>query len=306
MVPAKLNVFFAFYPYGSNGGTSAEAPTVRHWFADALMAAKADERIAEVFTKDFSDTPIPMTRNASVLDARRAGADVLVMCDSDMKPDLYPGKKFFESSFDFLYAERMKNRPCVVAAPYCGPPPNEAVYVFKWAQSQSDNPGVDGVRLEMVSREEAAGMAGIHPAAALPTGLIMFDMQVFDVTDPLHEYTRLLSEGKDQRTAKALTNSWFYYEWEDIYAAAKGSTEDVTCTRDMGLLCREKLGHWPLWCNWDVWAGHWKPKCVGKPQVLTGDQINEKYRQAVLGGKRSDEKLVHHRRTIPMPNGAPR
>src|ERR1700686_4345856 len=91
MTPAKLNVFFAFYPYGGNGATSSEHPNIRNWFAKTVAWCKQDQRVGEIVTRDFSDTPITMTRNRSVLDARKAGADILVMIDSDQELDLYSG-----------------------------------------------------------------------------------------------------------------------------------------------------------------------------------------------------------------------
>lgn len=295
MTPAKLNLFLASFPYGGNGATSSEVPTVRHWFARTIVAAKKDERIDGVLWQDFSDTPITMTRNAAVVAARRAGADVLLMIDSDMAPDLYVGKDpeartFFEIAFDFVYRRRMEGKPVVVGAPYCGPPPVECVYVFRWTSMESGGADLHP-KMEMYSREDAAKMGGIQPAAALPTGLILFDMEIFDHTDPKHEYQRLL-QMHDRKTAEALTRSWFYYEYDDIYQAQKASTEDVTATRDMGLVVEDKLGYNPLHCAWDSWAGHWKPKCVGKPQPIYGDSVNEKYRTAVTENRISNERLV--------------
>lgn len=295
MTPAKLNVFFAFYPYGGNGATSSEHPNIRNWFAKTVTYCKQDPRIGEIFTRDFSDTPITMTRNESVLSARKAGADVLVMIDSDQELDLYVGiedsaKDFFPSSFDFVYERKMKGLVSAIGAPYCGPPPHESVYIFKWCNDESSHPNTDH-KLSMYSREEGAVLAGIQPAAALPTGCIMFDMTLFDITDPKHEYQRLLARYGDAKIARALTNSWFYYEWEDIYCAKKASTEDVTVSRDMVLCAYAKLGYNSLFCNWDAWAGHWKPKCVGKPVLLTSESINDKYREAVLSGRRPNHKL---------------
>ena len=295
MTPAKLNVFFAFYPYGGNGATSAEHPNIRNWFAKTVTWCKNDPRVGEIITRDFSDTPITMTRNRSVLDARKFGADILVMVDSDQQLDLYSGieesaKDFFPSSFDFVYNRKVKGLVTAIGAPYCGPPPEECVYIFKWCSSESEHPNVDH-RLSMYSREEGAVAAGIQACAALPTGCIMFDMDLFDITDPKKEYQGLLAKYGDAKIARALTNPWFYYEWKDIYCADKASTEDVTVSRDMVLCAYAKLGYNSLFCNWDAWAGHWKPKCVGKPVLLTSDSINEKYKEAASAGRKPDHKL---------------
>lgn len=294
MTPAKLSVAFSFYPYGGNGSSPREAPAIRNWFAKTLLKAKADDRIGETHIFDLNDTPVTMVRNRAVLLARQAGADILVMVDSDQHPDLYEGqpgaRPFWDSSLDFLYERKTKGLVTVIAAPYCGPPPNECVYVFKWTSDESEAQA--HMRLEMYSRDEASLFNGIHPAAALPTGLIMFDMEIFNITDPSHEYHALLERYGDRRIAQALTKPWFYYEWEDFYAANKASTEDVTTSRDMALLCTQKLGYSPIFCNWDAWAGHYKPKCVGKPQLVTTDMVNDKYQQAVLRGRQSNERMI--------------
>lgn len=273
-MPQKLNVFFAFFPYGGNGGISNEHPSIRAWFSKTLLAMKADKRIGEISTQDFSDTPITMTRNKSVEVAKAHEADLLVMVDSDQHPDLYVGqdplaKPFWNSSFDFLMS-RWQKQLTVIGAPYCGPPPHENVYVFKWGTHESDNPNVD-MRIEQYTREEATTLAGIHPVAALPTGLIMFDMRVFDIIEP----------------------AYFYYEYTDQYEQEKASTEDVTCTRDISLIGAEKLGYSPVFANFDAWAGHYKPKCVGKPKLLTVEQINDKYREAFKSGRTVKERKIY-------------
>lgn len=267
------------FPYGGVGASSSEHPDIRHWMWKAMRFAAKDARISEeVWIKDFSDTPITMTRNRAVVEAREAGVDVLVMVDSDMKPDSELGydpeaKPWFPTSFDFIYKHWDKG-PAVVCAPYCGPPPNECVYVFHWATTETDGQNAT-YKMEMYSRETAATMSGIQPCAAQPTGLIMFDMRAFDLTDP-----KKLGTG----------NGWFYYEWNDEYASEKASTEDVTATRDISMHGLLELGYSPIYCNWDSWAGHWKPKCVRKPRVIFADQIGEKYRRAAIRNAQSTKR----------------
>lgn len=297
MTPSKLTVAFAWYPYGGNGGCSSEHPNIRRWYADTLEWCLKDPRVGKVVSlPDYSDTPIPMLRNRSVIDAREVGADVLVMTDSDQHPDMYLGmdpdaKPFFGSSFDFLYKRKMQGMPTVIGAPYCGPPASECVYVFQWGTNESNNPNVDH-RIEMYTREQGAVMAGIQPCAALPTGCIMWDMEMFEITDPKHEFEVLLKRfNGDAHLAKKLTKPWFYYEYKDIYQSDKASTEDVTATRDMVLCALTKLGYNTMFCNWDAWAGHWKPKCVGKPVLITSDSVNEKYQEAIRSGRRLDHKM---------------
>lgn len=263
MTPKKLKVYFAFFSYGGNGGVAMEHPSLRGWFARLCVTAKRDERIGEIEYKDYCDTPITMTRNDAIEDAKASRADVLVMVDSDQFPDLYVGKDplakpFFPSSFDALYAHHDRGPLCIVA-PYCGPPPHEAVYVFRWRNWQGDHPNVD-MKLDMYTREEAAVMGGLQECAAGPTGLIMFDIRCFDLKPP----------------------PYCYYEWTDQFERRKSSTEDVALTRDIAVFGQIRLGYNPMRCNWDAWAGHMKCKCVGKPEIMTQANVGKAFAEATL------------------------
>jgi len=280
----KFNVGIVTFSYGGNGGISSEVPDIREWMVPLVANATKDPRIENIRIWNLADTPITMTRNRAVLQARDCGVDVLVMVDSDMKPDMDPaGQPFFQASFDFLVNHYAKG-PCVIGVPYCGPPPHECVYVFRWNNRESLHAGAD-FQLEMYDRHTAVSLGGIQECAALPTGLIMYDMRCFDLIEPKAEGDK----------------PWFYYEWKDIYAADKASTEDVTNTRDISLVGIQKLGYNPVYCNWDAWAGHWKPKCVGKPVVIDAKGVSHKLRQAVETGFDSTEKLV----CLQAPPGLP-
>lgn len=279
----KFSVGIVTFSYGGNGGISSEVPDIREWMIPTVLEAHKDDRISGIRVWNLSDTPITMTRNRAVLMARQYGIDVLVMVDSDMKPDINAGqpdaKPFFKSSFDFLVDHYHKG-PCVIGAPYCGPPPVENVYVFRWQNLVTENPNPD-FQLEMYDRHTAVKMAGIQDCAALPTGLIMYDMRAFEITEPKSDADK----------------PWFYYEWKDHFAADKASTEDVTQTRDLSLTGTQKLGYNPVYCNWDAWAGHWKPKCVGKPQVIDAKGISDKLRTFWESKADNQTKLVN----LPAP-----
>lgn len=266
---AKFSVMFARFPYGRR-----DEPDVTDWLMDTLMKAKSDPRISDVFNWRLDDTPIPMGRNRSIEQAKKLGADYLLMVDNDMAPDAYhvgnPNKvgidvharPFWDTSFDFM--QKNLDDPCIIAAPYCGPPPIENVYVFRWADWQSQQPNDDG-RLEQFSREEAATRAGIEEVGALPTGLILLDMRVFKNFEP----------------------PYFYYEWADEpFQTQKASTEDVTFTRDLSLQGTR------IFCNWDAWAGHWKWKCVGKPGLITVDSVRDKFVNAVKRNHNSKDRMI--------------
>lgn len=261
MTPRKLRVIFAYYNYAGNGGVSAVHPSLIHWSIKTFSWAKAHPHVESVHDCYPCDTPITMTRNRTVRQAKAIGADVLLMVDSDQQPDCEVGdpfaKPFFESSFEFLLSH-FDRGPCAIFAPYCGPPPNECVYVFKWHHTESDDLQPFH-KLEMYDREHAAIMGGIVPCAAAPTGLSMWDMRLFELKKP----------------------PYFYYEYKDEWQDEKGSTEDVTCTRDLSIAGHQKLGYNPIYCNWDAWAGHVKPKCVRKPRIITSDQVAARYSDAL-------------------------
>ena len=284
MQSAKFDIAFAHFAYGGNGGIATEVPDIREWQVPLIAEISRDERIGNIRIFNVSDTPITMSRNQAVMRAREMGVDILVMVDSDMKPDMYAGaedaKPFFQSSFDKI-VEHWHKGPLVVGAPYCGPPPHENCYVFRWQTQQSEHPNPD-FQLEFIDRDTAARMSGIQECAALPTGLIMFDMRLFDVIEP---------EDADDKP-------FFYYEWTDKYAAQKASTEDVTNTRDISLIAERKLGYNPIVCNWDAWAGHWKPKCVGKPIIMDASSVSKKMQRAVLSGGVPGTKIID----IKMPS----
>jgi hypothetical protein len=270
----KFNVGICTFSYGGNGGISSEVPDIREWMVPLVSELSRDQRVDAIRIWNLADTPITMTRNKAVLMAREYGVDVLVMVDSDMKPDVMGGKPFFQTSFDFLVDHYAKG-PVVIGAPYCGPPPHECVYVFEWRDMQSAHPNPD-FQLKMYERSQAIKMSGIQECAALPTGLIMYDMRAFELTEP---------KTKED-------NPWFYYEFSDKYQCEKASTEDVTMTRDLSLVGTQRLGYNPVFCNWDCWAGHWKPKCVAKPQLIEAKDISKKLKDCWEAGYDQDVKLV--------------
>lgn len=290
MTPRSFKLAFAHFPYGGNGGTSSEVPYVRHWKERILPWMIQDPRISGWVSKDFSDTPIPMTRNASVLWARKQQADFLIMVDSDMWPDRYLGQPgvqpFLESSFERAYTLWDARQLCIVS-PYVGPPPEELPYTFEWRVLD----GADSLmKLEMHTREYVARLGGFHEIAAGPTGLIMIDMRLFELTDPKLVRQRLEDLGRD---SELYHKGWFYYEYPDEYGAEKASTEDVTFTRELSQVGLSQLGYNPVIGNYDAWSAHMKPKACGKPLLLGPEHINERLTAAVLTGPPRDKKLIH-------------
>ncbi len=264
-----------------------EAKECVEWLIHTVVAMKKDERIEEVISiVPGGQTPITMLRNKAVVDAKSAGATHLLMIDSDMAPDLnLPGNKpFWPTAWEFMLERRAREEaytrslakvdglpppsstvfpPATISAPYCGPSPFQQCYVFQWASRRSGKPEHDFI-LDMISRESAAIRSGIQEVAAMATGLILYDMRVFDVLPP----------------------PWYCYEWADQTQSEKATTEDVYQTRNASLLGL------PQFCAWDSWAGHRKPEIVGKPQLMTRDMVHESLRAAVMRGVDRGDRLI--------------
>lgn len=249
----KYRVMLAQFPGGNS--THVEPPM---YYTRVFYKLATDPTVGPENVMSFvkSDTPITMTRNQALAKAQAENCDYCVMIDSDMHPDCISpndgAKPFWETSWDFI-----RNNKCgMIAAPYCGPPPEESVYIFRWQTQQDQRPNVN-MKLEMYDRHTASTLRGIQEVAALPTGLCIIDM----------------------RAVKELKHPWFDYEWKDRYGRGeekcphccspipgermdKASTEDVYFSRNLW------YAGWPVHCNWDAWAGHYKQKLVGPPQRI--------------------------------------
>jgi hypothetical protein len=250
-------------------GNHSTHPAASDYVTALVLQMATDPRIGieNVIPWRKSDTPITMTRNQSLVSAQENKADYVVMIDSDMEPDLKgqkdDAKPFWASSWEFMLANPMAG---MIAAPYCGPGPESFVYVFRWNTNQEQMPNPNA-RIEMYDRHTAAFKKGIEQVAALPTGLTIINM----------------------RAVAEMRKPWFDYEWKDRHGngerkcqtcghpmpgerSQKASTEDVYFSRNM-----QAIGYpdgktkWPIFCNWDAWAGHHKMQMVGPPQKLDAD-----------------------------------
>jgi hypothetical protein len=292
MQPRKLKVGIVRFSYGGNGGISMEVPDVGTWLVGAVVAAKSDPRVEEVFYEVISQTPITMGRNESVAWAQKNEIDVLIMLDSDMAPDLYfrkdpTAKTFFESSFDFIY-KNWERGPHIVVAPYCGPPAHptdgghECVYVFHWENNHSDHIPCN-FKMQAYTRHEAAVQTGISNIDTGPTGLSMYDMRIFGVIP--HPYFDYEWEGEGRQCGEC-------HQTIPGPRSQKASTEDCYFFRNVAINGVTTLGYNPVFCNWDAWAGHWKPWCVGKPTILTSDGVGRHLREAIEKNVKMDTKVA--------------
>jgi hypothetical protein len=257
------------------------------WLMGLPGEAKKTPGVLDFGTQVYSDTPIYMTRNLAVWEAQQEKVDYLLMVDSDIVPDYLVGvaaeaRPFWRTAWNFMMNRRTREQhikrqhpdwdlaqvlaqvpPATVAAPYCGPPPGEAVFVFRWENFESEAP-LEQFRLAMFDRDTAAVRGGIEEVAAVATGLIMYDLRVFDILSP----------------------PWFRYEWTDRFWTQKASTEDVFQTRNTSQL------RLPQICLWDCWARHMKTKSVGKPTRLSIDGVHQSLVEAVQGGMKFGERVV--------------
>jgi hypothetical protein len=292
--PLRLSLFVGFPSYGGNGGIASEHPAIREWWADLRLKIAADPRIERVVTKTYNDTPITMIRNRMVVDARDAGCHLLMMVDSDQDPQVHKDEAdhvpFWDAAFPEIYNHYQKG-PLVIGAPYCGTPGcGENVYVFFWESHGTRGIDETPVSLEQYPRTIAAQMRGVQECGALPTGLILYDMRAFELIEPsplpVDEALELWREGKIDKGElfSSLQPGWFRYEWTTHQATKKGSTEDVQNTRDIGMAGQLKLGYNPLRCAWSSWIGHFKPWCVGRPDMYTAAQATGAFRRAVERG----------------------
>jgi len=311
MQKPKLDVLVVFFAFGGNGSVGMQLPQITTWFAKLHEWMKKDERIGRIACVTAGDIPLSMERNKMVKKAMDQGFDCILMLDSDNVPDLYVGhdpkaKPFFQTSFDFLYSRALRELPTVVCAPYCGPPPHptrggeENVYVFYAEANETPDPNAPhpGMRFKAYSRQHAAIMEGIQPIAAGPTGVILYSVDAFKLMPTKPDVESVLNDvaaGKvGVARAKELLamESWFYYEYEDGECTHKASTEDCTNTREIQLAGIHKHGEPIVFCNWDSWAGHYKPKCVGKPNPLRIEQVSSVFAEAVRSNVSSQDSAV--------------
>lgn len=254
MKPSQVDVLVVLFAYGGNGGISSIIPELAVWLTKTVIKMKGDSRIGRIKPIVLSDTPVTMTRCRAVRIAQEEGYDIILMLDSDNEPDGYLGadptaKPFWNVAFDFAYERLMRGEPTVIAAPYCGPPPHpvhesggEVPYLFEWMDNESDEEHPQR-KLELLTRNEAARLRGIHPVAALPTGVCLFTTNIFD--GPPKPY--------------------FDYEWNEDHSE-KRSTEDVYCTRNLSLWWAVQKELIVCYAACDSWALHYKPKKVGRPR----------------------------------------
>ncbi len=270
----KFKLMVARFP-----GNNQEHPASSQYVINLMFSLLQDDRISDIDNWYKSDTPITMVRNLCVKEALDRGIDYILMIDSDFRPDSVPGTPgFWPTAWEFAMQCRLREEiatdhrlgesaltpdqlfrahpPITIAAPYCGPPPREECYIMQWHSNQTDDVTLN-TWLAPMDRDCAADRRGIEEVAALPTGLILYDIRVF----------------------QNLTPPWFEYEWEDrLFNTRKASTEDIYQTRNAS------MQGMPQFVAWDCWADHIKQKFVPKPRPFTLMTLRQEFAKGVLRG----------------------
>lgn len=185
--------------------------------------------VTEVHFFNVSNPRILLNRNICVAQAQRIKADYLLFLDPDMVPDYYVGqdpqaKRFWDTAWSFI----KQHRGAVCAAPYCGPPPDEAVHVFV---------RTDHGEVSRLPRAIAAQQQGWKAVEGVGTGLMLIDMAVF----------------------VRLDQPYFDDEYVDASRTDLYRSQDV----QFCLKCRAKdVG---IYVNFDAWALHYQPMLVHRP-----------------------------------------
>lgn len=297
-----VDVLVAVLCYGGNGGVATIIPEIAFWLLGLQKKLGADPRIGRVAVRRYGDVPLTFERNRIARDAIEGGFDLTLSLDSDNQPDVEVGKKpcaqpFWESSFEFIFDRMRRDLPTVMVSPYCGPPPQENVYVFKF-ENEATGRRHPKCTLAQYGRNHAAIMRGIQPCDAGPTGVILITTSAYDLLQfderPTVEVLADFKDGAinmDTCVRKLRAHSWFRYEPRDGFESHKASTEDVTFTRDVAMAGHLKHGEPVVFCNWDSWSGHWKPICVMPPTAVALEDVNALFEEAVLAGRHVGEEL---------------
>lgn len=270
---AKHKLFMARFP-----GQMQEHPASSQWVMNQLVKWSRDDRISGVAMGYKSDTPITMVRNQMAKRALEEECDYICMIDADIEPDapMYAGAKpFWESSWEFLMNHR--DVPCAIASPYCGPPPDEIVYMAEWERKETYEPNKIP-NLINIHRNDAARRSGIQKVVGLPTGLIIIDTRLF----------------------RHIPVPWFDYEFNEDMTEKK-TTEDYFFTRNCS------LAGFPMYCNWDAWSYHWKMKRVHPPSLMCPEDVSDQVRQACNNLPRNDRVVFvgqQNREGIKCPTSA--
>jgi methyltransferase family protein len=191
--------------------------------------------------------------------ARNHAADGLLSLQKPIQPtvvfmiddDMWVEDGCFEVMLDFLLNH---HGPAVIGLPYCTGGLHEMPCVFEWGSAS--NASIDENNLPHsfandqnhllinVGREDAARRTGIERVANIGTGCIAYRIECFEKFPP----------------------PWYAYTYN-----RKGTA--VLETEECCFHRRLYFAGVPIYVHWDHWAQHKKDMWVGKPRVVTDEQI---------------------------------
>lgn len=214
------------------------------WCMKTVLKMKRNPRIERIYPiYQTGSFPINMLRNRAACAAVENGCDYLLMIDNDMAPDVpEDGSPFWETAWEFMMGRRDGGlSPAVVAAPYLCNAGGD-FYSTDW-KDPNDPSRVGFDDLVPIDKEDAFSRRGIKPVATTQTGLILYDIRVFETVPP----------------------PWFTFEWQDRAQFFMLASEDHYNTRKCNAYgC-------PVFMAWDSWAGHMKTLYVTRD--LPGEEF---------------------------------
>lgn len=183
-----------------------EHPDVRIWSLSVVNFLYREGLVKDLHLHTSNNNRIYAARNSAVEEAKARGCDFLLFCDPDMKPDACLGihgtdpkknplyrewaQPFLPSSLQFMLTEYCG----VVAAPAVTGPPECRINVFV---NRTD----PNKKFSRITPEE---YAQIKPCfmhvAAIGTGLMLIDMEVFNVLKPPYFEDQLSPVAGDPHT----------------------------------------------------------------------------------------------------------
>jgi hypothetical protein len=218
-----------------------EHPDVRLWSIGAVNWLSREGLLKDLHLHTNNNNRIYAARNSAVEEAKARKCDFLLFCDPDMRPDACldvhgpnnPDLRSWARPFLQSSMELMHNEYCgVIGAPAVTGPPDCKVNVFVQRHDQS---------FSRITREEYAQVEPCFmQVAAIGTGLMLIDMEVFNVLKPPYFADQLNPTPGDPHT--------------DVLK----SQDSVFC-----LKCNEaKI---PVFANFFSPAGHHKTDCYLPP-----------------------------------------
>lgn len=180
------------------------------------------KHVSELIEIPIHRFPTDICRNVLVQTAQHHEVDFLFMVDEDASPP----SDFFTAALKFL-AEQPA--PAIIGCPYLSG--DGQIQVFQFIPEHSSDPGQHHWKLTRVTREDGFQREGVERVASIGTHTICYDMRVFEkIQKPYFRY----SYNPDHTQL---------LETEEMYCHRQAVNQGVK-----------------IYCDWDMWSGHWKPQ----------------------------------------------